>query len=231
MMCEMRGDVDAAADHVGGHQPADLSLAEPQHHAVAGLLRQVAVDGVDGLELVRQAAVDLLRPPLGAAENDGLRGLLPLQQPHQQVVLLLGIDREVELLDGLHRQVLGGEIQRFRLPHVALGQPADRRRNGGAEEHRLPPLRATAEDLFDVGAEADVQHAVGLVEDDETQLAQHQRAAAHQVQDAAGGAHDQGGPLVELFGLFADGLAAVDGHDVDVTPLGQLGALVADLDG
>ena len=42
---------------------------------------------------------------------------------------------------------------------------------------------------------------------------------------------DQGGALVELLDLLADGLAAVDGHDVDMSALGQLGAFVADLDG
>ena len=58
-----------------------------------------------------------------------------------------------------------------------------------------------------------------------------QRAAAHQVQHAARRAHDQRGAVVELLGLLADRLAAVDGDDVDVPPLGQLDALVADLDG
>ena len=128
MMCEIAGHVDAAADHVGGHQPADLALAEGLHHAVAGPLLQVAVDRIDALELVGQAAVDLVRPPLGAAEDDRLRGLLPLQQLDQQVELLLRIDREVELLDRLHGEVLRGEVQRLRLAHVALGQPLDRRR-------------------------------------------------------------------------------------------------------
>ena len=96
---------------------------------------------------------------------------------------------------------------------------------------RLPRLRAAAEDLLDVGPEPDVQHAVGLVEDDEPQFAQHQRPAAHQVEHAAGRSDDQGGALVELLDLLADGFAAVEGHDVDMSALGQLGALVANLDG
>ena len=56
---------------------------------------------------------------------------------------------------------------------LALGQPLDRRRNGGAEEHGLPRLRAAAKDFFDVRPEADVQHPVGLVEHHEAQVAQH----------------------------------------------------------
>ena len=99
------------------------------------------------------------------------------------------------------------------------------------EQQRLPRLRAAAEDLFDVGPEADVEHAIGLVQDDDPQLVPHQRAAAHQVQHAARRADDERSALVDLFDLLADRLAAVDGHDRDVAAQGQLLAFVADLHG
>src|SRR5208337_2725369 len=38
------GDVDSAADNVGGHQPADPAFAKGLHHTVASRLLQVAVD-------------------------------------------------------------------------------------------------------------------------------------------------------------------------------------------
>ena len=99
------------------------------------------------------------------------------------------------------------------------------------EQHRLPRLRTALEDFLDVRAEADVEHPVGLVEDDEPHVAEDQGPAADQVQHPPWRADDEGGPLGELLGLLADRLAAVDGDDVDVPPFGQLDALVADLDG
>ncbi len=99
------------------------------------------------------------------------------------------------------------------------------------EQERLPRLRAAAEDLLDVGPEPDIEHAIGLVQHDDPQLAPDQRAAAHQVQHAARRANDERSALVDLFDLIADRLAAVDGHDRCVAAQGQLFALVADLHG
>ena len=84
------------------------------------------------------------------------------------------------------------------------------------EQQRLPRLRAAAEDLFDVGPEADVEHPVGLVEHHEADAAEHQRAAADQVDHAAGRADDDLRPAAKMLDLLADRLAAVDAHDVDV---------------
>ena len=173
---------------------------------------------------------DLVGPALGAAEDDRLFGVLPLQQLDQQIELPFRIDGEVELFDRLDRQVLGREVQYLRLAHVAFGQPFDWRGQRGAEQQGLPRLRAATEDLLDVGSEADVEHAVGLVQHDNPQLAPNQRAAAHQVQHAARRADDEACALVDLFDLLADRLAAVNGHDRDISAQGQFFAFVADLD-
>ena len=94
-------------------------------------------------------------------------------------------DGEVELLDGFDRNVGGREVEHLRVAHVALAQPLHRRGDGGAEQQRLPRLRAAAEDLFDVGAEADIEHPVGFVEDHHANVAQHQRAASQMVENSA----------------------------------------------
>ena len=92
-------------------------------------------------------------------------------------------------------------------------------------------MRAAAQNLFDVGPEADVEHPVGLVENDETDAAEHQRAAADQVDHAAGRADDDFRPAAQMLDLLPDRLAAVDRHDANVMARGELDALVADLDG
>ena len=54
------GDVDAAADDVGGDQHLDLSLAKGGHHAIADVLRQIAVDAGHVLEPLGQAEMDFV---------------------------------------------------------------------------------------------------------------------------------------------------------------------------
>ena len=179
----------------------------------------------------RQPPAHLVGAALRAAEDDRLLRLLALQQFHQQIELPLRIDGEIELLDRLDRQVLGREIDHLRLAHVALGQPLHRRRNRGAQQQRLPRLRAAPQNLLDVRPKADVEHPVGLVEHHDADVAQHQRAAADQVQHPAGRADDDLGPAAKMLDLLADRLAAVDAHDVDLSPGGEFAALVADLNG
>ena len=80
----------------------------------------------------------------------------------------------------------------------------------GAEQQRLPLLRAAAEDFFDVGTEADVEHAIGFVEHDDLNRSQVERAAADEIDHAAGRADDDVGPAFELGDLAANWFAAVD---------------------
>ena len=130
----------------------------------------------------------------------------------QQVELLLLVDREIELLDRVDRHVLRRKVHHLGLAHVRAGQAFDRRGDGGAEQQRLAFLGAAAEDLFDIGPEADVEHPVGFVQHDDLNRPQVERAAADEVDDAAGRADDDVGPALELGDLAANRFAAVDRH-------------------
>ena len=102
-----------------------------------------------------------------------------------------------------------------RLDHVALRQPQHRRRHRRRQQQRLPLRRAAAEDALDVGPEADVEHAVGLVEDDVADVVERQRAARQVVEDAAGRADDEiDAAPKSRSSLLLEALAAVDGHTV-----------------
>jgi len=128
------GHVDAAADDVGGDQALHLTFAELEHDPVAGRLGQVAVDAGDRLDLVGQAALHLVGAALRAAKDDRLLGVFALEQPDQQLEFALRVDREVELLDCLDRDVLGRKVQHLGIVHVTAGEPLDRWRHRGAEE-------------------------------------------------------------------------------------------------
>jgi hypothetical protein len=83
------------------------------------------------------------------------------------------------------------DLDGFRLVRVAFDQVADRLGYGRGEENGLPLVGSGGEDLFDVLAEAHVEHAVGLVEHDHLDRAELQGASIHVIHDAAGRAdHD-----------------------------------------
>jgi len=103
--------------------------------------------------------------------------------------------------------------------------------HGGAEEERLALARGWAplEDPLDVVDEAHVQHAVGLVQDEEPDVADVQEATAHEVHDAPGRAHDHGCAFAEFLDLGLELGAAVDGGDDDLEVLADLLGLVRHL--
>jgi hypothetical protein len=99
-----------------------------------------------------------------------------------------------------------------RVAGVALDQVLDRARHRRREEQALPLLGHGLEDVLDVVAETHVEHPVGLVEHDDLQRVELQRAARHVVHDAARRADDDLRPGVQRAELPLVALAAVDRH-------------------
>ncbi len=102
-------------------------------------------------------------------------------------------DREVELLDRVDGFRFRREIHDLGLAHVSAGEPFDGRGDRRAEQQGLALLRAAAEDFFDVGTEADIEHAIGFVEHDDFNRSQVQRPAADEIDHAARRADDDVG--------------------------------------
>ena len=84
------------------------------------------------------------------------------------------------------------------------------------------------DDAVDGGAEAHVEHAVGLVEDEDLDVGERDRAAREQILEAAGGGHDEVGGAGVL-DLLVEADAAVDGGDVQAPGGGQRARLFDDL--
>ena len=84
------GNVDAAADHVGGHQVLDFALAKTRHDAVAVVLLQVAVDAIHALGPLGQAALHLVGAAFRATEDDRLpRIFAPRPTPNPFLGMLI----------------------------------------------------------------------------------------------------------------------------------------------
>jgi hypothetical protein len=111
---------------------------------------------------------------------------------------------------------------------VRLRDLAGRALEGGREEQGLAVGRGLGDDAVDGGLEAHVEHAVGLVQDEEADVLQRQVSALEQVLEAAGGGHhDLGrgrGPS-----LLWDPHAAVDHGDLQGAGAHDVAQLLDDL--
>src|SRR5581483_6216777 len=81
--------------------------------------------------------------------------------------------------------------------------------DGGREQCCLTVLGGAAQNALDVGLEAHVEHAVGLVQDDHFDAAEVQRAPLEVIQDATGRADDNLGATLNGLNLGVDADPAV----------------------
>ena len=119
-----------------------------------------------------------------------------------------------------------------RLAQHRLGQGADRVREGGREQQRLPLLGRALDQCADRFVEAHVEHAVGFVQHQRAHLAQVQRVLLHQFQHAAGRADHHVRRMRERGELRTQRNAAAEHRQFQVGDAGrQLAQLLADLVG
>src|SRR5829696_1909564 len=90
------------------------------------------------------------------------------------------------------------------------------RRYGGGEERHLAFSRRLLEDPLDVLDETHVEHLVRLVEDEEADVIQFQRASAHMVHDPPRCADHDLHAALETAKLSLVRLTAIDGQGFDV---------------
>ena len=90
------------------------------------------------------------------------------------------------------------------------GKLGDVRRHGGREQQRLPLLAAGGDDLPHVADEAHVEHAVGLVEDEDRDLVEAHMALGEEVEETSGRGDQDVDALLERLDLLALPDAAED---------------------
>src|SRR5438132_11205331 len=124
------GDVDAAADNIGGYQVDDLRVAEGLHDALAQGLRQVAMHGRHAFVMLAQLLIKLIRRTLALAEDDALPGPLAFHDTQEQFKLAILVHGDKGLADVLDGNLVWREADVLGISHVALSQPEHRRRQG-----------------------------------------------------------------------------------------------------
>ena len=183
--------VQTALGDVGGHQDAHPSRREAveRPHPMAHLA--VGVHDIHRDALALEPGEQHVGAALGAGEDKHLVPVRVGQEPDQQIRLLPRLDGVHPLVDSLrgrsgrrhldaHR--VAGDLERKRVNAV---------RHGRREEHRLALPGHPPEDALDLRAEAHVEHAIGLVQDQEADPPQIRLPAAHVIDEAPRGGGDQ----------------------------------------
>ena len=189
------------------------------------------MDGGGGHPRLLQVPGHFVGPVLGAGEH---QGVLHPQLPHQvgqQAGLVVLVHKIHALLNGLHRGGDGVHRHPGGVVEQRVHQVPDLRGHGGGEEQGLLLPGQPLQDLLHVVDKAHVQHPVRLVQDEDVQIVQTDKALVVEVhQPPGGGDKDVHAPAQGLhLGVLAH--AAED----DGVAQGQIFAIglkaLADLDG
>ena len=197
-------DVQAARGDVGGHQHLHLLRLERIERAGASALAQVAMEGRGAQAQAGQLAGHQVGPV--AAGHEHQHPVLPgrLHQVAQQQGAAVFVHHDGALVDVGPRCHRTGQVHLMRLVQQAVGQRLHRGRQGGRAQHRLAPRRQQGQHPLQLVGKAQVQQAVGFVQHQRGHLVQVHGVVLHQVQQAAGGGHQDVGAAAQAHHLRVD---------------------------
>ena len=226
-------DVQAAGRDVGGHQVLQLARLQIVDQALALALREIADDVLAGEAVALQPGGHFEGHLLGVGENQRVAPLLARQNSEQQAQLAVAGNVVQLLRDLVHRDPFRRNRNLRRVLHVLPRQRLDAGAQGGAVEHgdALVAARHLPDEAAQVGDESHVEQPVGLVDDQDADLAQVQLALLGEVQQTSGRAdrHAHAGGQGPLLLVVAH--AAVEAGDGKIEVLAQLPGIHLDLIG
>ena len=223
--------VEAASRDVGGDEDVDRAGLEPIELGDARRLVHVAVDLTGGKTVTLQALGELAHRGLAVAENDRGLDVVGLQQMAQRLALGAALHFDLVLGDvGVGRR-RPGNLDVLGIGQELVGQLLDRRRHRRRKQQRLAVGRQLRTDRLDVGNEAHVEHAVGLVDDEEVAAGQHDLAALEQVHQPARRRDQHVDAFVQRLDLVAHLHAADQQRHLEIVVLAVFLEILGDLGG
>ena len=164
-------NIDSTSHDIRSNQYVELTALELEHHIIALCLLQVGVHCTAVDANLLKGSSQLLHLHLAAAEHDDALHIASLE-----AILddghLLGLVTNVSLLLDLLGRLAYGKLDLYRILEQGLGKFLNFLRHGGREHDGLAGLWQLGSDGIDVFREAHVEHAVGLIENEEAYLAQ-----------------------------------------------------------
>ena len=174
-------DVQTTRRHIGGDQHLRLAFTEGRQRPFALTLRLVAVDRRDREAPFFQQLRQLFRTIFGPAKDDGqFTGVLGHIFRQQRGLVAL-VDEMHALFDLVGRTARRVCLNADRVGQIGAGQFLHQLRHGGRKQQGLARARQRARNPAQRVDKADVQHLVGLVQNQIFGLGQVDRMAVQQV--------------------------------------------------
>lgn len=158
------GHINPSGRDVGGNEDSNLTMPKGLQGFHSFLLVPVTVNRFAGYSSFANFPVDLVRTDFCSGEDkDGLQ-LLPTKKVEEQTRLVVRVDVEEFLSDGIHRCCLRANSDRDGIMHDLARETLNFRWHGGREEEVLSRFGQSSEDLLDIGEKTHVEHAVRFIQ-------------------------------------------------------------------
>ena len=192
-------------------------------------LAPVGMDRLDIVARLAQATARGIGPAARAREHDhAVRPLLGEDRLDERRLNRLRRADDV-LVDGLGDVALTRDLDFCGIFHHRRDDVVDGRVDGRGEQKRLPVFRRRGDNLLHGRQKAHVEHAVGLVEHEDLDVAELHRLALHQVDEATGRRDEHVASALEAVNLRIVRKSADDGRHAMVRRKRHLAGDVADL--
>ena len=209
-------DVDTAAGDVGGdHDPAALAAERLERLGALGLAA-VAVQNRHGVAAPLEMARQLVGAVLGAGEHEGQTTSLGLEKMRHQLALAHarhGQERLPHAPGG--RRAARCHLDVDRIAQNLACQTANLVGHRGREQKRLAPGREGGDDAAHVADEPHVEHAVGLVQDQDLQAPEIDVAPLHEIEKPPRRGHENIDTAAQPLLLRLEADPAVDDRRVE----------------
>ncbi len=224
-------DVDAASGDVGRDEDAAAARAEIFQRALTGVLALVAVDRLGGDAIAAQLLDDLVRHVLHADERDDEAFRMLLDEVGKSLRLVVASDEGDMLVDAFHRGRGGSHFDAGGVVDDRRGEFLDGRRHRGGEQKRLAARRQLGDDALDLMHEAEIEHAVRFVENENFDLVQGDMLLALEILQTARGGDENIDATVQSADLRHGAHATEDGGMGQAQVAAVRGEALADLGG
>ena len=208
-------NIQSACGDIGSDQNLDFAGLETFQRPQAGRLRLVAVDGVSLDLFGEQLADQFINAFARLDENQHLPPAPVFQHFQEEFRLAFLVDRHNPLLDRLDGTVAQADFDRERVVQPGLGHAADFVRESRGEQQGLALFRQRGENRRQFLSETEVEHAVGLVENQRFHLLELDGVLAEKVEQAAGRGHENIDSTAQAHHLRVDTDAAISGVSAD----------------
>ena len=222
-------DVDAARGDVGRDERRDLAGSEALECALSLALRAVAVDRCRCDPVLVELLHEPVRTVLRAGEHD--RRVDRSEHVAGEATACVTVGGPEQVADITGRGRLLGEGVPDRIVLVALDQRVDVTVERRGEQQRLATVGGAVEQTHDLGQEPHVGHAVRLVEDDDVDGRQVDRATLHEVGEAARRGDEDVDATAHRAEVTTDARPAVDRRDAETACTGEREDGLCDLTG